>query len=521
MRLFVVGFCSIRTLKACLPTILGLLVSATSGLVHAVNDSLRSDVEHYKSVWFNPSAFIRNPAAVFAMPFQSLREVGSEIYFSKAPHSFYDIQEGNAANGVRLHSESFSAKGRHVYFGSAGFETGKRENTRWNNVEDFQLLSPYLVADSIGGDFYRETYRMEGGFTTLNPHFHWGLRAKYSGGVSFRQSDPRPLNTVSVLGLQPGIVFHSSEWRWGLSGQYSRYRQNVNISVERVNHLVFLYIMQGFGHYNPFFSDFISHFNRIYKGNKYQINALVHRQKPQQNTTLQVGFHTHDMAVHESDRRIPFRIRLHQWQMLFNHHMQWGERKHFFDVDTEWIQKIGNETLYIPTPIQVSQTRWDVLTQSDRYQLVSFRSTGSMVLAPANPLRFSMWQQARVTYFNEAQSYFTPNEKQQISYMLIEGRWGAKLPLSVGTLSTHVAASYRWVVQSLLLTEVQNILHRELVYPNFVFRSNDFASIGMQVAYRQPLLEHTVMQWALEANSLFFEKAWGGLFCNIRLSVLF
>ena len=218
-------------------------------------DSLQTNVNAWESPWRSFSNYFEfNPSATFSVPVKQFSEVKSSYAASSADKGLHLVHEGDGSSAFRLFSESFQTDSNYRFFGKAVYSNDQKNNVGWRDVEDYNLLSPYLVADSIGGNYKREAYALSGGASIRLRHFEWGIRACYDGGVSYRQVDPRPQNTVSVIRINPGVTYQKDNWNYGWFGEYTRYRQNMDIQVERADRKVYFFLLQGFGIYNRQFS---------------------------------------------------------------------------------------------------------------------------------------------------------------------------------------------------------------------------------------------------------------------------
>jgi len=160
--------------------------------------SIQKDVNNWESPWrgFN-NLFEFNPAATNTIPINSFSRVGTSYSSTNNDDGLHLVQEGSGSSALKLFSESFEKDSKYHFFGKAEFISDQKKNVGWRDVEDYELLSPYLIADSVGGTYKRESYSLSGGSSLKNKNMEYALRASYQGAVSYRQVDPRPRNTAS------------------------------------------------------------------------------------------------------------------------------------------------------------------------------------------------------------------------------------------------------------------------------------------------------------------------------------
>ena len=121
--------------------------------------------------------------------------------------------EFNVRSHVVLNDRSAAVAGADYY-------NGVKRNVRWNSVSDYELLAPYVMADSLGGDLRTSQYSFYGGYAMRRRRFNWGAGAGYRALHEYRQTDPRPRSVVSDfrLDLSAGCLF-------------DRYRLNADVSL--------------------------------------------------------------------------------------------------------------------------------------------------------------------------------------------------------------------------------------------------------------------------------------------------
>jgi len=160
--------------------------------------------------------------------------------------------------------------------GGASYRRGVRRNVRWNNTSDFDLLFPYVTADSVGGDLQTETYAFYGKYARRAGQFFWGAEGDYRACHEYRTVDPRPRNITSdfTVHLTGGLVLGC--YAADLSAAYRRYHQQQ--SVEYVNPLgakAPQLHLTGLGSHYARFQGSGAYLNTRYRGNGYSLSAGV------------------------------------------------------------------------------------------------------------------------------------------------------------------------------------------------------------------------------------------------------
>lgn len=136
------------------------------------------------------------------------------------------LQLGDGAAFGNVDAQAFVRKERFSLWGGAGYEIGKKLDVCFNETSDYELLYPYVMGDSVGGDLASQTYRFHGGFAYTIGQVLLGAEADFRAAFEYRQVDPRPLNTVSDFTLKVGVAMDlTDDYLTGISLKAGRYKQ--------------------------------------------------------------------------------------------------------------------------------------------------------------------------------------------------------------------------------------------------------------------------------------------------------
>lgn len=165
------------------------------------------------------------------------------------------------AEGKGLLQGEFTAHSRHSLDstrrveGWASYERGVKRAVNWNTSSDWDLLSPYITLDTLGGDLQKEQYRFAARYASRRGRLFYSLHAYYRALHEYRDVDPRPRNITADLqsSVQVGLIMGA----YALSAEagYRRYKQNEDVEFmdQRGNNTSILHYM-GFGRYSTRFS---------------------------------------------------------------------------------------------------------------------------------------------------------------------------------------------------------------------------------------------------------------------------
>ncbi len=116
-----------------------------------------------------------------------------------------------------------------VVWGQAGYSNGKQYHKVFNNIADFDLLYPDVVADSIGGDTHRERYLFEGGYAAERNRWSFGGNLKFRAEQEYRTYDPRMRSIVSDLTIKAGVARQIGGYSLGMVLDGNIYRQTADV----------------------------------------------------------------------------------------------------------------------------------------------------------------------------------------------------------------------------------------------------------------------------------------------------
>lgn len=192
---------------------------------------------------------------------------------------------------------------RSALWGEADYSAGKRRRISWNESADYDLIYPYVVADSIGGDLSAESYFLSGGYGGSSDRWAWGGEISYRAAVEYRTVDPRPRNVTGRLDLAAGGAWRpsASDYFVGVSLRYMKYRQSSDLQF--VNDLADnrIWHLTGLGtHYERFAGQGYSH---SYSGRSVDAAISIYpRSHKGLNLTAAMGRFTFDHLLNSLNR---------------------------------------------------------------------------------------------------------------------------------------------------------------------------------------------------------------------------
>lgn len=230
-------------------------------------------------------------------------EVALNQHFARHRH-MAPVWDGTGSGSTSVLAKGISTSKKGIGFsGYAGYESGKRLNTAWSNVAAAPEYYPYLVADSIGGDYRSERYLLGGAFQMQHNSHRGAIRIDYDGSVHWRSTDPRPKNTVSNMGLTLGYMYHASFGLIGAALSLESRKQHLDIRIEEDKRKDRFYHLLGMGLFDHRYSTVESSFSRYYRGTGMKAEVSF-AQQMNKGWYARVQFENSRMDVEESDTRI-------------------------------------------------------------------------------------------------------------------------------------------------------------------------------------------------------------------------
>ncbi|MDQ6481842.1 DUF6850 family outer membrane beta-barrel protein [Dyadobacter sp. LHD-138] len=179
-------------------------------------------------------------------------------------------QEASSKSYYTFHSERYQPVKKGVFYGSFRFEQQKENGIHWNDLLDPYRGTPYILADSLGGDWKKQVYKLnlKAASAQIADRLALGAGLVYNLSTGARQNDPRPLNYVNELDFKPSLLFEiNKKHSAGLTGTYGFYKEEVSLMNNKSELLQKVFKLKGLAvHDAP--ALFSNSFTRLYDGKK-------------------------------------------------------------------------------------------------------------------------------------------------------------------------------------------------------------------------------------------------------------
>lgn len=233
-----------------------LLISFSSVKLHAqITDTITEKVrEEYSFERLIKNSITTNPASYAEARKYGITTFNVFAEKSNTPNQLQQKGKGKNLWGAEVYSLQ-KLDDRTTVWGNASYTQGKNKQVVWNENSDYDLIYPYVTADSVGGDMKFENYRFSGGYSKKINTYTLGITGSYEATLSYRDIDPRPKNTAAHFSLAMGankLMFQ--KFRIGAYVDAEKYTQKHYLSFVSNQGYPMIYNMSGLGNYNELLS---------------------------------------------------------------------------------------------------------------------------------------------------------------------------------------------------------------------------------------------------------------------------
>lgn len=331
--------------------------------------------ERVRRLTLNPTAFSLMPLQQDILVGIALNKGNSEdktLYtiFDGNDYTFFDIRaKGYKSN----HSES-------TVSGFASWQAGVKRNTAWTDVADTELFYPYLVADSIGGDYHSEKYRVGASYTHTIGKIQTGGGLKYQGAVHYRKTDPRPVNTVSATEVTIGALYPVESYYVGVNVGYVNYKQTMSSSSLKEDRKDKYFSMRGFGLYDHQLSDVSNSCSRYFLLDAWS-GGVQWAHKENKNWLVHLNLTRQKATVSEGTVRIPGIVNRLNPDVEVSYLKEIGTNRLLFSLNAQMTNSKGIENQYDTMIVYRNPTivSYKLNYAAVKYMLSSYGITASLL----------------------------------------------------------------------------------------------------------------------------------------------
>ncbi len=460
-------------------------VASTNLLFAGEPDSLRQQtslssekIVHLKTVW-------DGSANAASLQFFDIRQkIGkATLNYNYENGDLHRYQQERKLNEIGFFTNGYVTLKRWKFYGDFNYSNNKNEAVNWTDVLNPYNDNPYILADSIGGTYHKEFFKMRTKAAwQINNRFIFGVDMNYKAGVGARRKDPRPKNTTTTFNIAPAIIFTFNKMKLGANFRYQTSKEDIEITT--VTDSVYDYFnMKGLGAFSVSTEkDRRSHESNLfgggiqigYTGNK--ISNLTEASFYRKATDIKrgVSFPLQVVLLENYTTGIAS-----TFMFLHNKNTINKIKIHFTDKHI-----YGHEPVVEPKLEQHSY-QWETLAKytlywHNRQQYGVDYSYYKLV--NANHFNWGTTLAAQITN-SQTTYYFVPETNEQsLNYFQIKGAFEKEFQTEKNTLVVSINSSYRKGLNSSYKIVSDKILletvHSELVKHDFNYFNNPLVQVG-------------------------------------------
>jgi hypothetical protein len=212
-------------------------IEKSDSLGHSYTSISTEKIMMLKSLWSESS----NPAGLSRIDFGN-RVAKAWLGYNYESGDYSLFQEPEELNRYGFYTNGYSKVGRWRFYGNFNYYNETSNRVRWVDVMEPYNGNPYTVGDSVGGNYWKEYYNMEGKSTLiLTNQLSLGFDVKYKGGVGTKRKDPRPENTITDFEFSPGLVWQAGRLMFGASFRLGSGKEDIKFDAvnDRKNDLFY------------------------------------------------------------------------------------------------------------------------------------------------------------------------------------------------------------------------------------------------------------------------------------------
>ncbi len=211
----------------------------------------------------------QNPACITVLPFNGFGQLFLDYSYKEG--NYRRVFQPESKKYFSATTEGYSQVKGVNYYGKMGYSIGKEQALKWNDVSFISENNPYVLGDSIGGNYDNEMFNLEGKIASklMDNYFRWGIGLSYLVGNKSDQNDPRPNIGSMRISISPGLIINKGgAWSFGVNMKGERFKEDIDITVEDYLISYRYFRFMGLGIHQGITDDYFSHqyYGHVYGG---------------------------------------------------------------------------------------------------------------------------------------------------------------------------------------------------------------------------------------------------------------
>jgi len=426
---------------------------------------------------------------------------------------FKKAQQPESDRQLVFHSSRYQPLKKGVLYGSFNYTQQWSGQVHWTDVLNPYRGTPYIMADSIGGDWKKQRYDLELKAATARlarEKLILGAGVRYSVYTGARQNDPRPLNNAGELTLTPSLVYQiGKRQQIGINGLYGFYKEDLSMELKNTNVTHSLYKLLGLGQVSSPPSILATAAGRYYNGKKYG-GALQYSISGKQWQWLTEATYASYTEKVTDGSGIPllsgtWKKKDYQLQSIWQYTP--GLYAHRVTMEYKMSDGSGMESHQ-----KLVDGFWQTILEATFYTAVE--STGRpeyMLTKQRIKDQYAWYVKAGITWNDTENKYLVPVSRQH--YTGLRYDVSAARSWSLGMFSgieAQVQGAYRTNLDGYLnyalMTNGSNIVAQQVLYPDHDYYTANAIEAGATIQYHFSWKEAAAARFFLRLNAATIQR---------------
>ena len=388
----------------------------------------------------------------------------------------YDYR--HATNPVKLeqgdgHSQAFADvnaylhKGKATLWGNAYYVNGSTRNVRYNETTDFELLYPYLMADTVGGKTQQEFYHFMGGFSyPLGKKWTIGAEGEYTAKMEYRTRDPRPKNLTGDLRAKVGVSYLlGGLYTIGAAVTARKYKQTNELKLYNEVSVPTIYHLTGLG--NDYYRFRGVNTSTYYKGYGFG-GMLTYSQKDQKGWFAQAEYeYTNIDKIISTLNELPMAtLESNRFHATVGYLMNDAHRYYGANLEGELYRKYGTENIFGTAQDNI----YPQIASAGLYSSAQDRIGMETFYETCNSNKSVWGGKWKLAYMGYSQKYEEPYRQLKHSAVATSLLLDGKLKLGKCLLMANLHGGYEWAIKrnfdDSFLAEDNSAMMQPLIHAN-------------------------------------------------------
>ncbi len=310
--------------------------------------------------------------------------VGANYSTAILPHDFL-ILDGNDFYNYSVNAFGVvNPKGFGTLYGSIEYARGKDKNIGWNAIRHYDIFSPFITTDSVGGDSSWEMYSLSGGYGFNINRWILGVEFSYKGEQAYRLTDPRLINTTSWVNLDFGASYRFSNSILMFNGGYERTKQYQTEHYWMPGMQERFFQTYGFGMYNDKYSRVSFGYSRMAYVQGLKLGAsYIHNFDNDSRLSASFAFYKNWLKTEESSIINLYKSNTNNFTSTIEYNIQNNGFEMLISAQADVRLRTGFENIYDQVLIDQSNNIYDNRLISTRQNYNARNIEASLQLKPS------------------------------------------------------------------------------------------------------------------------------------------